>query len=99
MRNNNQFTISEAKEIALDENSITESAELFMQGENWGNEDTIGTYEDWSNIIPENENDAKKLVWYNWFYEDDSFDTWAEYRDYLLDEQLRPVEIIDESDE
>lgn len=98
MRYSNQFTIEEAKKIALNPENITDDATLYMQGENWGSEDNVGTMEDWEESIPETDDEARATGWYDWFVSDENYDDWNDYRDLLIS-QLRPVEIVEGENE
>lgn len=96
----NEFTLTEAKSIAMNPASIDGTESIFMQGVNWG-DDCIGTYHEWVNVIPENEEKAKATGFYDWYvsdtrYFEDDFN-WFEYRNELLN-QLR-VAIIIKNDE
>ena len=102
MRYSEQFTIEEAKAVAIANDNFNADSELYMQGEDWGSEVALGTKVDWENEIPANENKAKFTGYYDWFLSDERYFhgmTWEEYRDELLNKQLIEVEIVEEDDE
>lgn len=104
MKISNQFTIAEAKKLAIAKHDDwNDGTELYMNGENWGEEE-IGTMADWEAIIPVAESDAKYVGFYDWYISDHGrpdapfAKTWTDYRNYLLT-QLREIEIYDDDDE
>jgi hypothetical protein len=70
---------------------------VYMSGENHG-ETSYGLYDEWECVVPENENDAKKTGYYDWYISDersvDGAMSWSEYRDEILSELIL-VEILD----
>jgi len=92
-----QFTKREAQSYSLNDKELDFSDVLYMQGEHWGGETTIGNFNSWENEIPQDENEAGQTGWYDFYCNTDYRDecTWEEYRDVLLD-QLREVEIVPE---
>ena len=93
-----EFTIAEAKKVALNPTSIRPDAELFMQGENWGGVDNIGTREDWEAEIPVSEEDARMTGWHDWYTNEEFAGGWADYREHLMS-QLQPCDVFMDPDE
>ncbi len=94
----NQFTEVEANKICVG-SSLNFDTTLYMQGENWGDEDEIGSFDDWDYVIPEKEDEARMTGYYDWYMDSDQEKDgggvveWDEYREKLM-KQLRQIEII-----
>jgi len=94
MTYSNQFTIEEANEKSLNDLALNSDDDLYASADSWG-EEYIGTMETWEDEIPTTEKEAKSTGWYDWFSSDDDYDSWGDYRDYLVS-QLISVEIVEE---
>ena len=70
---------------------------VYKSGENWGETD-IASMDEWENGIPEDETAAKMTGFYDWYRDQEDYESWDEYRKYLLG-QLIAVDVIDEIEE
>ncbi len=91
----NTMTLDEARKRTIgNPNEITVGEEMYLEGENWGQNDEVGTMVDWLNEIPGDEDAARGMGWHDWFQGDDNYDSWDDYRELLLS-QLRVVNITE----